>query len=126
MTAHRFAFERLVVYGKAKTLACFVHELRSGFPAHERYGLGAQLGRAAISVISNLAEGSARLSKKDQAHFTQMSYSSLMEVLCQLDLAHDLAYITEDQLLTARARIEEIARMLNALRRMQVRTGESA
>ena len=52
-----------------------------------------QLRRAAVSIVSNLAEGSARTSYKDKAHFSQIAYSSLIEVLNQLIIANDLGFL---------------------------------
>lgn len=78
-----------------------------------------QLRRAAVSVSNNLAEGSARKTKKDQANFTTMSYSSLMEVLNMLILALDLEYINEKDYLELRPLVEEITNKLNALRNSQ-------
>ena len=53
-----------------------------------------QLRRAAISITSNIAEGSGRTSLKEKVHFIEISYGSLLEVLSQLDVACDLGYIT--------------------------------
>jgi len=58
------------------------------FPKEEKYCLADQIRRAVISVASNLAEGSSRISVKDQAHFTNLAYSSLMEVLNQLYISN--------------------------------------
>ena len=121
---YRFAFERLEVYQKAKALVRLVYGLTAAFPQKERYGLGAQLSRAVVSVASNIAEGSSRTSGKDQAHFSQMAYGSLMEVLCQLDVACELDYLSNYQIVRARESIEEIARMPTALRKTQGRKGE--
>jgi len=54
------------------------------------------LRRPAISYPSNIAEGSSRISQKDQAHFSQLAYASLMEVACQLSIARDLGFINEE------------------------------
>ena len=79
-----------------------------------------QLNRAALSVVSNIAEGSSRTSPKDQAHFIQVSYSSLMEVACQLIIARDLGYPEESVYDELRKKIEEISNKLNALRKYQI------
>ena len=122
--AYRFAFERLEVYQKAKALVRLVYGLAASLPPQEKYGLGTQLCRAAVSVASNIAEGSSRTSGRDQAHFSQIAYGSLMEVLCQLDVACELGYLSHEQFLKAREAIEEIARMLNSLRQTQARKRE--
>jgi four helix bundle protein len=66
-------------------------------------------------VSSNIAEGSTRKSRKDQARFYEIAFRSLMEVLNQLILAHDLEYLPEREVVGARDQIDEIGRMLNAL-----------
>lgn len=69
-----------------------------------------------VSVPSNLAEGSGRVSLKEQLHFYEISYGSLMETYNQLMIAADLDYIDEDSLETLRPKIDVVARMLNGLR----------
>jgi four helix bundle protein len=86
-------------------------------PDQVRYALSVQVKRAAVSVVSNIAEGASRTGKKDQAHFYQMAYSSLMIVLCQLIVATDMRYINQSELLCCREKIELVARMLNNLRK---------
>jgi four helix bundle protein len=90
------------------------------FPNVEKYGLVSQINRAAVSVSSNLAEGSSRASLKDQAHFSQLAYSSLMEVACQLILATDLGYITDNDRKDLGAQFSELSNKINALRNSQL------
>jgi len=85
------------------------------FPAEEKYGLVSQLCRAALSVSSNIAEGTSRKSGKDQGHFYQMAYSSLMEVLSQLVIAKELDFLSEENYISLRNRIDTIAPRLSAL-----------
>ena len=87
------------------------------FPAEEKYALGDQMRRAVISVPSNIAEGSGRTSAKDQAHFFEMAFGSLMEVNCQMDIACDLGYINQTELLKVEEQVSRIAAMLSGLRR---------
>jgi four helix bundle protein len=89
---HKLTFEKLQVWHAAKDFALQIYGVTKGFPGSELYGLVSQMNRAAVSVMSNIAEGSSRTSRKDQAHFSQMAYSSLMEVACQLQLALELKY----------------------------------
>jgi len=81
----------------------------------EKFGLSSQLRRAAISVSSNIAEGSTRLSKSDQARFYQIAFGSLMEVLNQLIVASDLGFFDAQLLSEIRNEIESIGSMLNSL-----------
>lgn len=78
-TDRQFAYEKLSVWQDARVLIRSVYALTRAFPKSEMFGLISQINRAAVSVACNLAEGSARMSAKDQAHFSQPAYSSLME-----------------------------------------------
>lgn len=107
-----FSFEKLIVWEKSRQLAVEVYKITSAFPVEERFGLTSQIRRCSISVPSNIAEGSGRNSKKDNARFTEIAFSSLMELLNQL--------IDKDTYFKLRLKIEEIGRMLNALRKTQL------
>ena len=71
--SHQYSFEKLNVWLEARNLVRWIYKMTDTFPSDERFGLVMQLRRAAISVVSNLAEGSARKSPKDQAHFSQIA-----------------------------------------------------
>jgi four helix bundle protein len=115
-----FVFHKLRVWHLAKDLVKAVYALTKTFPAEERFGLSAQLNRAAISVASNIAEGSGRVSRKDQAHFSQLAYGSLMEVACQIEIAHDLNLISEEGLQSILSSVKSVAEKLSALRSSQL------
>ena len=86
------------------------------FPREEQYALCDQLRRAVISIPSNLAEGSGRYSVKEQLHFIEIAYGSLLEVECQMDIAYDLGYISNQQLLDVTIQIGKVAALLSGLR----------
>ena len=71
--------------------------------------------RAIVSVPSNIAEGSGRKSLREQIHFLEISYGSLMETYNQLLIAIELAYITEESVDTVKPRIDSVAKMINGL-----------
>ena len=119
MEAHKFHFEKLDVWQNARLLNKNIYLITQLFPKNEIYGLTNQLQRASISISSNIAEGSGRQSYKDQAHFTQIAYSSTMEVLNQLIIASDLNYISSEQLSELRNQISHIANQLNKLYKSQ-------
>ncbi|WP_442902126.1 four helix bundle protein [Flexistipes sp.] len=119
MADYVFPFEKLEVWKLSKAFATKIYKNTENFPNEEKFGLVSQLRRAAVSVASNLAEGSSRKSKKDQAHFSQIAYSSLMEVLCQLEIARDIGYISKNDLQDLRSDASKIAYMINSLRRSQ-------
>jgi len=111
----KYAFENLEVWQKSRMLVKSVYQLTSVFPNEEKYGLTSQLRRASISVSSNIAEGSTRWSRKDQARFYEIAFGSLIEVLNQLILSDDLNFLPDDSLENIRIDIDSIGRMLNSL-----------
>ena len=112
----KFAFFDLRVYQEAKLLVREVYTLLDKFPKYETYALGDQLRRAVTSVPSNIAEGSGRFSVKEKIHFIEIAYGSLTETLCQLDIAHDLNYITDEEFTNEKERINRIGKQLSGLR----------
>ena len=115
-----FAFEKLNVWKLAKDFAVELYKITNGFPREERFGLASQMNRAAVSVASNIAEGSSRTSKKDRAHFYQIAFSSLMEATSQLDIVKDLGFIERKEHERLRLIIYEISNKLNALYKSQL------
>ena len=113
---YTFAFEKLTVWQNTRKLVKSIYQITRNFPEDERFGLVSQVRRAIISVSSNIAEGSSRITCKDQAHFYNTSYSSLMEVLSQVILSCDLDFINMEQYDGLRKEIEEVLIQLNALR----------
>ena len=122
--SHLFPFEKLRVWQEARGWVKTIYTLTRHFPDSERFGLISQLNRAAVSVPTNLAEGSARISKKDQAHFTHLAYSSLMECMNLLMLANDLQFLAENELQAQRTAIASLSAQLNALHQSQLRQSE--
>ena len=118
----RFGFEELNAYKYSRALVKSVYVLLDKFPYSERNALTDQLRRAVISVPSNIAEGMGRMSAKEQIHFVEISYGSLMEVLCQIQLASDLGYISEDELSDKKGQIQLTAKLISGLRSSLVRT----
>ena len=113
----QFGFEKLDVYVEARALVKAIYSLSARFPESERYALTDQIHRAVVSVTSNIAEGTSRTSTKDKAHFVEMSYGSLMEVVSQLQIAMDLGYISQEQYNALQPQIEKISYKVYALRR---------
>ena len=116
MLKTRFSFEKLEVWQEARKLVVDTYALVRKFPKEERYALGDQIRRAVVSVPSNIAEGSGRVSLKEKIHFLEIAYGSLMEVYCQLQIAADLKFINETDIESIRPRFSLISSMLTALR----------
>ena len=112
----KFTFFDLRVYQEAKELVKSVYTLLDKFPKYETYALGDQLRRAVTSVPSNIAEGSGRFSIKEKIHFIEIAYGSLTETLCQLDIANDLNYITDEEFANEKEIINVIGKQLSGLR----------
>ncbi|WP_246516214.1 four helix bundle protein [Aequorivita echinoideorum] len=92
-----FSFEKLNVWQKSRQLSIKINEITQEFPSEERFGLSSQMRRASVSISSNIAEGSGRHSFKDQARFTEIAYSSVLELLNQVILSNDLKYLADEE-----------------------------
>ena len=111
-----FNYRKLIVYSKSKDLVKSTYSLLKKFPKEEQYALCDQIRRAVISVPSNIVEGNARASEKEKARFFDIAYGSLMESLCQLEIAKELHYINDEELINIELQAQEIAKLLSALR----------
>jgi four helix bundle protein len=111
-----YAFENMKAWQEARKLVVEVYHLLDDFPKFENYALCDQIRRAIVSVPSNLAEGTGRTSAKEQLHFYEIAYGSLMEAYNQLIIASDLKYIGDNSLRELEPQIDVVARMLNGLR----------
>lgn len=108
-------YKELKVWLKARELVKFIYKLTTKFPKEEVYGLTSQMRRAAISISSNIAEGSGFSSNKEFNRFLEISYSSASELETQIILSFDLDFITEVELNEGNDRINEVQKMLKGL-----------
>ena len=113
---YTYPYERLDVWKEAKDLAVEIYKTTGKYPKEELYGLVSQMRRSAISIPSNIAEGTSRNTAKDKSHFMTLSYGSTMELLNQLIISNELDFITEEDYLSHRKRIESITNKSKALR----------
>ena len=116
-----FPHEKLDTWRLAKALAGQIYLLTARFPKEERFGLVDQMRRAGVSVMSNLAEGCGRTSARDQAHFSQIAFGSLLELDAQLQLSVDLHFLQMDCYQGIRLSIVELAKKISALRASQLK-----
>jgi len=84
---------KLDAFNLADELAILTYQMTRGFPQDERFGLVAQMRRAAVSVASNIVEGCARRTQSDYLRFLDMAFGSLRELGYQFSLAHRLGYM---------------------------------
>ena len=112
-----FYYRKLNVYHLSKQLVIDIYSISKKFPASEQFGLTNQIQRAAVSIPSNIAEGMGRFSIKERIHHLEFSLGSLMEVMCQLEIAESLNYIYGNELTIQEGNIKEISKMLTGLRR---------
>ena len=90
--------------------------MTSDSPFARDFGLRDQIRRAAVSVMSNVAEGFERYSRTEFKHFLSIARGSASEVRSQLHLARELNYVTEQDFRALYALCMEVSRMLAALR----------
>jgi four helix bundle protein len=117
-----FNFEKLDVWQKAIDFADLIYSETRTFPSDERFGLTNQLRRAAVSISSNIAEGSSRSSKSDFARFAEIATGSVFEVVSQAFIAHRQSFLSEDQFRKIYTDAEELSRMLSGLRKSLLST----
>jgi len=112
-----FRFEKLEVWHAARALSRALRKRTRVFPRAEQFELASQLRRAAVSITSNIAEGSGRNSDKDFAHFLEQAYGSAMEVASQLFDAFDDGYLSRTELDSFLSELSEVAGKIGALNR---------
>ena len=105
----------LEVWKKSIELVTEIYQVTKNFPKEELYGLTSQMRRAAISIPSNIAEGSARQGNKELVQFLYIALGSVVELDTQLIIARNLSYINEEKFIQLIVKLEEIAKMLNGL-----------
>lgn len=108
-------FKDLIVWRKAMDLTKHVYELTRQFPSDERFGLVSQMGRCAVSIPSNIAEGQSRGSAGEFRHFLGIARGSLAELETQSDLSFELGMLAEEKYVDLTSRIKEVGRILNGL-----------
>jgi len=117
-----FNFEKLDVWQKAIEFADFIYSETRRFPNEERFGLTNQMRRAAVSISSNIAEGSSRMSQTDFARFIEIGTGSVFEVVSQAFIAKKQSFLTEETFHFLYESAEELSRMLSGLRKSLLST----
>jgi four helix bundle protein len=119
-----FSFEKLIAWQKGRELALLIYKTTKQFPKEEVFGLTSQMRRCSISIASNLAEGSGRQSLNEKARFSEIAYSSSLELLNQVILSNDFEYINENDYLSLREKIAEVNMLIDGLYKSQIKNLE--
>jgi four helix bundle protein len=107
------SYRDLDVWKQSRLLVRSVYQLSKTFPKDEQFGLTNQLRRAAISVPSNIAEGSGRNHSKDSIQFFFIARGSLYEIETQLIISFDLEYISDTQLQEVLVQVTRCKKLIN-------------
>jgi four helix bundle protein len=105
----------LILWQKAMALTVDVHRLTARLPKHKIFALTSQIRRAAVSVPSNVAEGSARRTTREFVAFLHIARGSFAELETQLLLARQIGYLADRDLAPVLTRLDEVGRLLNAV-----------
>jgi len=111
-----FNFQHLEVWQMSIEFAESIYKITDQFPPHEMYGLTSQLRRAAVSISSNIAEGSGRGFHKDFQRSIGIAYGSKMECVSQLEIARRRSYVSMEDFRSLNSLGERISKMLSRLR----------
>ncbi|MBI2678333.1 MAG: four helix bundle protein [Candidatus Koribacter versatilis] len=109
------SYRELIAWQKARQFTKTIYEVTAAFPKNETFGLTMQLRRAAVSIVSNIAEGQARYSKKEFVHFLRNSRGSLAEVETQIIVGEDLGYVTAVDARSCLGKADELNRIMAGL-----------
>jgi four helix bundle protein len=112
-----YSFEKLEVWKLAREYVSDIYCYTNKFPSKEKYGLCSQMERSAVSVMSNIAEGTSRTSNKEKVRFIEIAFGSLMENYNQLFVCLDQRYIIDEQFKNLKEKVHSIGRMLTALKK---------
>ena len=108
-------YKELRVWQQAMDFVLRIYAITARFPKDELYGLVSQMRRAAVSVVSNIAEGKGRSSKKELAYFLSNARGSLREIETQTIISARLNYINTEVEKELLGSIDDISRMLAGL-----------
>jgi four helix bundle protein len=106
---------KLRAFELADNVAIEIYKATGCFPREELFGLTSQMRRAAVSVASNIVEGSGRQSKADYIRFLDMAYGSSCELEYQVSLAHRLGYLSLEKHKIIQHKCIEVSKVLNGL-----------
>ena len=109
------SFEELIIWQESRKFANNIYKLTKNFPQEELYGLTSQIRRAAISIMSNIAEGFDRRTTKEFISFLIIARASVSEVQNDLYISLDLNYINKENFQNTYNHAQKIAKLINGL-----------
>ncbi|GIL12657.1 MAG: four helix bundle protein [Chloroflexota bacterium] len=113
---HIGRFEELIAWQKARELTKTIYEIAPSAKFAKDFGLSAQIQRAAVSIMSNIAEGFERDNRGDFHRFLSIAKGSCAEVQSQLYIAFDVGYLSPNEFQNLKTQAEEVARIIGGLR----------
>lgn len=119
-------FKKLNVWKKAKDICLLIYEITKQFSKEEIYGLTSQIRRAVISIPSNIAEGYAKSSSKENLRFIEIAYGSYYELITQMEIANCLGYIKyEKDIKKYKELIDEVGKLLYGYKKVLLKSIEN-
>jgi len=110
-------FKRLKIWEKGFKIAIETYKITKEFPPEEKYGLSSQINRSAVSISSNIAEGSSRRSEKDYFRFVEIALGSCFELESQFLVSYELDFGNKERIENILQEIDEEQKMLIAFMR---------
>jgi len=111
-------FKNIIAWQKARKIIPSIYTMVNKFPSDEKYALMSQIKRAAVSISSNIAEGSGRNTDKDFAYFLDVALGSANELESELIIATDINFITQKEFNDIIVKIDEIQKLIVGLQKM--------
>jgi len=109
-------FRKLNIWVKSIEFVTDIYRITNSFPKEEKFGLVSQMQRSAVSIPTNIAEGSAKSSNKDFARFIEMSIGSSYELETELLVSNNLSYINKETFLQIQNKLIELQKMISAFK----------
>ena len=119
----KYGFKELLVWQRAKRLAVTIYQLTSEGRLARQFSLMDQMRRCAVSIPSNIAEGDERDTDKDSVRFFHIAKGSLAELITQLEIAHEVGFLTAEQIEPLASECAELGKMLGALIKARRQSG---
>lgn len=107
------SYKDLIFYQKAVKVSVMIYEVTEKFPQSEIFGLTSQMRRAAVSIVSNIAEGTRRSTKKDFRQFLFIAFGSAAELEAQIEIAKQLKFAEKIDFSEIEGLLTEVLKMLN-------------